>query len=58
MFFLTVTLTVAACGQSNENSSPQNSDKNAKTVSMPTNTDVITEIIEGKEFSLKNNGGR
>ena len=57
-FFLSVVITVTACGQSGEISAPQSSDKNPEIVSSQTKTDDIAEIIEGKRFSLKNNAGK
>jgi hypothetical protein len=61
-FFLSALITVAACGQSKEITAPQNSEKNSEknsaTVAPQTKTDNITETIEGKEFSLRNNAGK
>ena len=51
-------MTVAACGQSKEVRAPQNSEKTPELVSSQTQTDVVTETIEGKQFKLINNAGK
>ncbi len=56
-FFLSAMMTVAACGQTNVTTTPPNSDKNQQ-LSLQIETLIITELVEGKEFTLKNEAGK
>lgn len=56
-FFLSAVMTVAACGQTNDTTATPNSDKNPQ-VSLQVETLIITEMVEGKEFALKNEAGK
>ncbi|HLM61959.1 MAG TPA: hypothetical protein VK308_14230 [Pyrinomonadaceae bacterium] len=57
-FFLTAVMTITACGQAKKVTAPQTYEKTPETISSQTNTDVVTETVGGKEFSLKNNAGK
>lgn len=56
-FFLSAMITVAACGQTNNTNALLNSDEKPPVAAPQTKT-LITEIIEGKELTLKNEAGK
>lgn len=56
-FFLSAMLTVAACGQKIDRTTPLESNNNSSVVPAQTAT-LVKETVEGKEFALKNDAGK